>query len=180
MVKKRNELFDWVKAIIIALIIGFIIRAFIISPIIVDGPSMEPTLYDRDQMIVNKFNYHFNDPERFDIVIFHATEDKDYIKRVIGLPGEHVEIKDNELYINDVKKEEYFLQTANEPIITADFDLSSLPGEYDVIPENKVLVLGDNRNNSTDSRIIGLVNIEEIVGKASLVYWPFKRVQFAK
>lgn len=180
MVKKRNELFDWVKAIIIALIIGFIIRGFIISPIIVDGPSMEPTLYDRDQMIVNKFNYHFNDPKRFDIVIFHATEDKDYIKRVIGLPGEHVKIIDNELYINDVKKEEYFLNTEGEPIITADFDLKTLPGEYDSIPEDKVLVLGDNRNNSTDSRIIGLVDIDDIVGKASLIYWPFKRVQFAK
>ena len=179
MVKKRNELFDWVKAIIIALIVAFIIRAFIISPIIVDGPSMQPTLNDRDQMIVNKFNYHFNDPKRFDIVVFHATEEKDYIKRVIGLPGEHVEIKNNELYINSDKIEEYFMPK-EESFVTSDFKLESLPGEHDVIPENKVLVLGDNRNNSTDSRIIGLVDMDEIVGKASFVYWPFKRVQFVK
>ncbi len=180
MVKKRNELFDWVKAIIIALVIAFVVRAFIISPIIVDGPSMEPTLYDKDQMIVNKFNYHFNDPNRFDIVIFHATEEKDYIKRVIGLPGEHVEVKNNELYINKAEEEEYFLNSSKESIKTADFKLESLPGEYEEIPENQVLVLGDNRNNSTDSRIIGLVEMDEIVGKASFIYWPFERVQFVK
>src|SRR5699024_2638722 len=103
MEKKRNELFDWIKAIIIALIIAFLIRGFVVSPIIVDGPSMQPTLYDRDQMIVNKFTYHFSEPEEFDIVVFHATEEKDYIKRVIGLPGEHVEVKNNQLYINDIK-----------------------------------------------------------------------------
>ena len=180
MVKKQNELFDWIKAIIIALIIAFLIRGFIISPIIVDGPSMQPTLYDRDQMIVNKFTYHFSEPERFDIVVFHATEEKDYIKRVIGLPGEHVEVKNNQLYINDIKTDEYFLNNNKEEIETIDFTLESLPGNYDVIPENKVLVLGDNRGNSTDSRMIGLVDINEIVGKTSLVYWPFQRIQFVK
>jgi len=179
MEKKRNELFDWIKAIIIALIIAFLIRGFVVSPIIVDGPSMQPTLYDRDQMIVNKFTYHFSEPERFDIVVFHATEEKDYIKRVIGLPGEHVEVKNNQLYINDIKKNEYFLND-NEDIETIDFTLESLPGNYDVIPDNKVLVLGDNRENSTDSRMIGLVDIDEIVGKTSLVYWPFQRIQFVK
>lgn len=177
--KKRNELFDWIKAIIIALIIAFLIRGFVVSPIIVDGPSMQPTLYDRDQMIVNKFTYHFSEPERFDIVVFHATEEKDYIKRVIGLPGEHVEVKNNQLYINDIKTNEYFLND-NEDIETIDFTLESLPGNYDVIPDNKVLVLGDNRENSTDSRMIGLVDIDEIVGKTSLVYWPFQRIQFVK
>ncbi|HLQ84233.1 MAG TPA: signal peptidase I [Pseudogracilibacillus sp.] len=179
MEKKRNELFDWIKAIIIALIIAFLIRGFVVSPIIVDGPSMQPTLYDRDQMIVNKFTYHFSEPERFDIVVFHATEEKDYIKRVIGLPGEHVEVKNNQLYINDIKTNEYFLND-NEDIETIDFTLESLPGNYDVIPDNKVLVLGDNRENSTDSRMIGLVDIDEIVGKTSLVYWPFQRIQFVK
>lgn len=179
MPKKRNELFDWIKAIIIALIVAFIIRAFIISPIIVDGPSMQPTLNDRDQMIVNKFNYHFSDPNRFDIVIFHATEEKDYIKRVIGIPGDYVEVKEGELYINNEKAEEYFLPD-DEAFATTDFKLESLPGNYEVIPEGKVLVLGDNRSNSTDSRSIGLVDIDEIVGKASLVYWPFDRVQFVK
>ncbi|HLR60738.1 MAG TPA: signal peptidase I [Pseudogracilibacillus sp.] len=180
MVKKKSELFDWIKAIVIAVVIAFVVRAFIISPIIVDGPSMEPTLYDSDQMIVNKFNYLFNDPKRFDIVIFHATEEKDYIKRVIGLPGEHVEVKNNELYINNTKEDEYFLNSGEGPIETADFDLESLPGKYKEIPENKVLVLGDNRNNSTDSRIIGLIDIDEIVGKASFIYWPFERVRFVK
>ena len=185
MEKEKSELFGWIKSIVIALVIAFLIRAFVFSPIVVDGPSMQPTLYDRDQMIVNKFNYHFNEPKRFDIVVFHATEDKDYIKRVIGLPGEHVEMKDNTLFINQTEEKEYFLQPSNkndlkEPILTADFSLEDLPGNYSEIPEGLVLVLGDNRNNSTDSRVIGLVDIDEIVGKTSLIYWPFKRAQFVK
>lgn len=180
MVKKRNELFDWIKAILIALLIAFVVRAFITSPIIVDGPSMEPTLYDRDQMIVNKFNYHFNEPKRFDIVIFHATEEKDYIKRVIGLPGEHVEVEDDQLYIDGKEKDEYFLNSNDEEINTEDFTLESLPGKYKEIPEGKVFVLGDNRHNSTDSRVMGLIDIDQIVGKASFIYWPFDRMQFVK
>ncbi len=108
--RRTSDWFDWLKAFVIALILALIIRSFFFSPIIVDGPSMQPTLYDRDQMIVNKFIYHFKDPERFDIVIFHASEDKDFIKRVIGLPGEHVMVKDNVLYIDGEEVEQPFLE----------------------------------------------------------------------
>src|SRR5699024_6034067 len=153
---------------------------FITSPIIVDGPSMEPTLYDRDQMIVNKFNYHFNEPKRFDIGIFHATEEKDYNKRVIGLSGEHVEVKKDQLYIDGKEKDEYFLNSNDEEGNTEDFTLESLPGKYKEIPEGKVFVLGDNRHNSTDSRVMSLIDIDKIVGNASFIYWPFDRMQFVK
>ena len=88
--KERSEWFDWIKIIAVALLVALIVRKFFFSPIIVDGPSMQPTLNDQDKMIVNKFIYYMKDPERFDIVIFHANEEKDFIKRVIGLPGEHV------------------------------------------------------------------------------------------
>lgn len=178
MEKKSNELYDWLKAIIIAALIALAVRTFLFSPIIVDGPSMQPTLYDRDQMIVNKFIYKFKQPERFDIVIFHASESKDFIKRVIGLPGEHIKVIDNELYVNNEKMvEPFFEDFSPDSFYTNDFSLEMLPGNYDTIPDGHVLVLGDNRSNSTDSRSIGLIDTAEIVGKASVIYWPFKRIQ---
>lgn len=176
--RRTSDWFDWLKAFVIALILALIIRSFFFSPIIVDGPSMQPTLYDRDQMIVNKFIYHFKDPERFDIVIFHASEDKDFIKRVIGLPGEHVMVKDNVLYIDGEEVEQPFLE--GHDIVTNDFTLEMLPGGHEVIPEGYVLVLGDNRSNSTDSRSLGLVKIDQIVGKTNLIYWPLHRIQIVE
>src|SRR5699024_1739662 len=135
----------WIKLFVVALIFALIVRKFLFSPIIVDGPSMQPTLHDRDQMIVNKFIYHVSEPERFDIVIFHASDEKDFIKRVIGLPGEHVEVKDNQLYINHEKIDQDFLDPKEDnevvyPVVTNDFELELLPGGYDVIPENHILV----------------------------------------
>lgn len=183
--KESEEWTYWLKLFIIALLCALLVRKFLFSPIIVDGPSMQPTLLDRDQMIVNKFIYHIKQPDRFDIVIFHASENKDFIKRVIGLPGEHVMVKDNQLYINNKKINQTFLEphSYNQviyPIVTHDFTLEKLPGEYDVIPENHILVLGDNRSNSTDSRAIGLVSLDQVVGKTNLVYWPLERMHVVK
>ncbi|MFD2044083.1 signal peptidase I [Ornithinibacillus salinisoli] len=182
MAKRKSEWFDWVKALLIAFALAFIVRTFFFTPIIVDGPSMLPTLHDRDQMIVNKFKYRFNEPDRFDIVVFHANEQKDFIKRVIGLPGEHVAFKNNVLYINGEAVEENFYSKEQDPALpfpgpTNDFTLEELPGGHDVIPEGHVLVLGDNRNNSTDSRALGLISTEQIVGTTSIIYWPFDRMQ---
>jgi signal peptidase I len=176
--ERKNEWWDWLKALLIALGVAFIIRTFFFAAIVVDGPSMLPTLQNGDQMIVNKFTYHFQEPERFDIVVFHASSEKDFIKRVIGLPGEHVEVKDNVLYINGKEMSQPFLtdQQAYQ-IQTNDFTLEDLPGNHHQIPENYVLVLGDNRENSTDSRVIGLVSLDQIVGKTSLIYWPIDRIQ---
>lgn len=137
---------------------------------------MQPTLHDRDQMIVNKFLYNFNEPERFDIVVFHANDQKDFIKRVIALPGEHVAYKDNILYINGQPIEENFLH--DKDVWTYDFELEELTGNYNTVPEGYVFVLGDNRTNSTDSRILGPIPMDQIVGKASVIYWPFDRFEF--
>ncbi|RDW19468.1 signal peptidase I [Oceanobacillus arenosus] len=182
MSKKRNEWFDWIKALLIALGLALVIRMFLFTPIIVDGPSMEPTLHDRDQMIVNMFTYRFWEPERFDIIVFHANSEKDFIKRIIGLPGEHVEMKDDVLYINGEEVAEPFLQDqkeqlASNEVLTNDFTLENLPGEFEVIPDGYVLVLGDNRRNSTDSRIIGVIPMDQVVGKTELTYWPINRLQ---
>ncbi|SFB20292.1 signal peptidase I [Lentibacillus halodurans] len=182
MEKLKSEWFDWIKALLIAFGLFFVIRTFFFAPIVVDGPSMMPTLHDGDQMIVNKFLYQMKEPERFDIVVFHASDRKDFIKRVVGLPGEHVAVENDTLYIDGEKVEEPFLQEQKEKMssyqtMTGDFQLENLPGEYETIPENHVLVLGDNRKNSTDSRILGLVSMDQMVGKTSLIYWPFDRIQ---
>lgn len=178
---------DWVdllKALLIALILALIVRTFIFSAIIVDGPSMLPTLQDRDQMIVNRMTYRFKDVERFDIIVFHATYEKDFIKRVIGLPGEHVKVEKGILYINGEPVEEPFLEDDSESshssILTPDFTLEKLPGAYEEIPEDHYFVLGDNRYNSTDSRALGVIHEEQIVGKTSLIYWPIKRIKWMK
>ena len=107
--KKKNETWEWIKALLIAFGLAAIIRIFLFTPIVVDGESMMPTLENGDRMIVNKIGYTIGKPDRFDIVVFHAPEQKDYIKRVIGLPGDEVEYRDDVLYINGKPIEEPYL-----------------------------------------------------------------------
>ncbi|CQR47716.1 Signal peptidase I T [Paraliobacillus sp. PM-2] len=180
MAKKKSEWFDWLKALVIAVLLAFIVRTFLFAPIVVDGPSMYPNLHDGDHMIVNKLNYKISEPNRFDIVVFHATKQKDYIKRVIGLPGETVEIKNDTLYINGNAVAEPFLEQQKASLkknerYTMDFSMSDIPGDFKVIPEDHLLVLGDNRNNSTDSRMLGYISYNQLVGNASMIYWPLDR-----
>lgn len=180
MAERKSEWAEWLKALVIVFVLTFVIRTYIVSPIVVDGPSMLPTLHDRDQMIVNKLVYHIKEPERFDIVIFHASSESDFIKRVIGLPGEHIAMRNNNLYVDDEYVEENFLFDGNKRITgltTNNFELEELTGHHEVIPEGYVLVLGDNRNNSTDSRSIGLISIDDIVGRAKIIYWPLTRLE---
>jgi|SRR5690625_3020718 len=179
MDKEKREWISSLRFVIILVTIVIVVRTFFISPIIVEGPSMLPTLKDRDQMIINKFIYRVSEPKRFDIVVFHASEEEDFIKRVIGLPGEHVAIENGKLYINDQEIEEPFLHEYNSRNQRS-FRLEDLPGSYEKIPEGHVLVLGDNRNNSKDSRSFGLIKFEDIVGKASIIYWPPSRIQYVK
>jgi len=103
MKKRKSDLWEWLKIIVVAFILAGCIRYFLFTPIIVDGYSMMPTLENRDRMIVNRISYLIGEPKRFDIVVFHAPEKKDYIKRVIGLPGDHIEYKNDTLYINGKK-----------------------------------------------------------------------------
>lgn len=177
-----NEKREWLhslRLVIIIVTLGIALRTIFYSPIIVDGPSMLPTLEDHDQMIINKFIYRIKQPERFDIIVFHASEEEDFIKRVIGLPGEHIAIENGELFIDgEVIDEPYIDQTRKYE--QASFRLESLPGSYKEIPQGHILVLGDNRHNSKDSRSFGLIKIEDVVGKANFVYWPLQRIQNMK
>lgn len=166
----RRELFQWAKAFIIAISLVTVLRIFVFNPVIVDGASMNPTLNNGDCMIVNKIG----DVQRFDIIVFHATEDSDYIKRVIGLPGDKIEYKNDKLYINGKHyKEPYLAANTQEELgpVTGSFTLKDITG-VERVPEGEVFVLGDNRRNSTDSRHIGTIKMKDIVGKANLVFWP--------
>ena len=177
MGKGKRELFEWLKALAIAVIIAIIIRGFIFTNYVVDGQSMMPTLQDGNMLIVNKVDYDFTKPHRFDIVIFHATPTDDYVKRVIGLPGDTLEYKNDVLYINGQKVNEPYLKPYKSKMpadvpLTKDFNLKERTGLTHV-PDGKIFVMGDNRQNSVDSRVFGFVDMSKIVGKVNLRYWPF-------
>jgi signal peptidase I len=176
MPRKKNELWEWTKALMIALALAGIIRYLLFAPIVVDGDSMLPTLQDNNRMIVNKVVYSISDIERFDIVVFHATENKDYIKRVIALPGETIKYENDKLYINGELVEEPYLKQLRQE----NPERFTTYIEEMKVPEGQVFVLGDNRNHSRDSRHIGPISAEKIVGKANVVFWPFSEFRYIK
>lgn len=171
-----KKLFEWIIAILVAVAIVFVVRTFLFVGYAVDGESMEPTFHDGDRVFVNKVIKNFGAIHNGDVIVFHAQKDSDYIKRVIGIPGDTVEMVNNKLYINGTHVKEAYLKE-NES--TADFSTRTIKdSRSDVIPEGEYLVLGDNRNNSIDSREIGFVKEENIVGKVSLRYFPFDKFDF--
>ncbi|MEH7333452.1 signal peptidase I [Neobacillus drentensis] len=176
MVKKKNELWEWTKALLIAVILAALIRYFLFAPIVVDGLSMMPTLKDQDRMIVSKFSYDIGKPKRFDIIVFHAPEHKDYIKRVIGLPGDTIEYKDDVLYVNGKAYKEPYLdeykKQVNDGPLTSSFKLEETAVGRKTVPPGELFVMGDNRRFSKDSRHIGTIPMSKVIGKTSIVYWP--------
>jgi signal peptidase I len=183
MTKKKSETWEWLKAVMIAVLLAGGIRYFIFAPIIVDGLSMMPTLHDHDRMIVNKLSYKIGTPKRFDIIVFHAEEGKDYIKRVIGLPGDHIEYKNDTLYINGKAYKEPYLDQYKKQLIdgplTEPFTLEEITGKK-TVPKGYLFVMGDNRRFSKDSRHIGFIPMEKVVGKANIVYWPLSDARIIK
>ncbi|TMW70480.1 signal peptidase I [Alteribacter natronophilus] len=178
--KRKNwklELWSWTKTFAIVFIIAALVRGFMFTNYVVYGQSMMPTINDGERIIVNKIGYEIAEPNRFDLIIFHATEDTDYIKRVIGLPGDTLRYEEDTLYINDEPHDEEFLAQFREEqgggILTDDFTLEDITGELEV-PPGHIFVLGDNRQNSIDSRQIGFVPMEHIVGRANMAYWPLE------
>lgn len=179
-VKVKNGIWEWVKALLIAIIVAFIIRAFFFTPIVVDGSSMEPTLQDQNRMIVTKIG----EPNRFDIVVFHAPDGRDFIKRVIGLPGDRIEYKDDILYINGEPYEEPYLNEYKQKVmdgpLTDSFTLEETAVRSDLVPEGHIFVLGDNRRGSTDSRHIGAIPMEKVVGTTKIVYYPINEIKIIR
>ncbi|RAK19515.1 signal peptidase I [Anoxybacillus vitaminiphilus] len=181
--KIKNEGLKWGKSIFIGLLVVFFIRFFFVTNYVVEGESMMPTFQDGNMLIVNKLNNQIEELKRFDVIIFHANKNKDYIKRIIGLPGDTIEYKNDVLYINNKPVTEPYLKLYKSKLIdgklTGDFTLKELTGQK-TVPKGHVFVLGDNRLSSLDSRHFGFVKIEQVVGKVNLRYWPMNEfgVQF--
>ena len=152
------------------LILGgvILIRTFIVTPVIVSGDSMKPNLHNGDLLLERKIGYNSTNIKRFDIVVIKEGEEE-IIKRIIGLPGEHISYKNNKLYVNDKVLEENF-----DFRKTNDFNLEEICS-CNNIPEGKYLVLGDNRPISKDSRMIGLIDEKDILGKAVYRIWPISK-----
>lgn len=166
----KKELKSWGKSLLIALGIAFVIRSFLISPYIVEGASMEPTLHDQEKVIVNKLNFTGNF-DRGEIVIIKGKT-KNYVKRIIGLPGDRIEVKNDVLHVNGVICKEPYLSKNRE---IAKQMGSRLTGDYGpiTVPKNKYFVMGDNRLVSKDSRNgLGFIDKKRIVGKGELVFYP--------
>lgn len=166
--QKKNEILDFIKTIIIAIIVAFIITNFIIVNAVIPSGSMENTIMTKDRIVAFRLSYLFSKPERQDIVILdtpNPNEDKMYLKRIIGLPGETLNIIDGKIYINDNTI------PLDEPYIKEEM-LGSF-GPY-TIPEGHYFVMGDNRNNSIDSRYWQnpFVSEDKILGKAIFRYYP--------
>lgn len=163
------------NAVVIAGLV-MIINYFFFANVKVDGASMEPTLHDQDRLILNKMS----DIERFDIVVFPAPDNPDdkYIKRVIGVPGDKIEYREDDLYLNGEPIEESYLPDYSKMdslyYATGNFSLESLLGEEQV-PPGKYFVLGDNRMNSRDSREFGFIEEEAMMGKVVFRYWPLDK-----
>jgi len=166
--KMLRALRELLETVLPALLIALLINVFVGQATRVEGQSMEPNLHTDQRLVVEKMSYRFHGPQRFDVVVLQAPKQGDelLIKRVIGLPGETVDFQDGNVYING--------ELLDEPFVTSD----TRPGHDSsvTIPPLHVLVLGDNRNHSNDSRSFGPVPIENIVGRAWLSYWPPEEV----
>lgn len=167
----REFLIDSFKVIITVAAI-FFVMFYVFSITMVVGNSMNPTLENGEVLILDKIKYRFSDIKRGDIVSIQHGDSKFYIKRIIGLPGENIKIRNNILYINNVGYEEPYLA---EGLVYDDFELSTLG--YQTIPDGMYFVLGDNRIDSADSRSksFGLISKDEIVGKIDLRIWPLNK-----
>ena len=176
-----KEIYTWAKAIVFALIITFICREFIFSPMMVQGESMQPTFEDNDKIIVAKNSKI----ERFDMIVFHAKyRNENHIKRVIGLPGDIVEMKDDRLIINGKEYKENYLQRNKESIamsehLTEDFTLQNWADNAKV-PADSLFVLGDNRRRSSDGREYGFIKKDSVIGEVKIRIYPLKEIGIPK
>lgn len=158
----KQFLKDIFETLLLSALLFFVINA-VTARVRVDGFSMVPTFEGGEFVIVSKLSYKLGEPERGDILVFHQPRDpdEDYIKRVIGLPGETVRVNDGQVLIDGQVLEEAYINAA--PTYTGSW----------VVPEEMIFVLGDNRNNSSDSHSWGALSMNNVIGKAVFVYWPF-------
>lgn len=163
---------DVLQTVIMAIAIFMVVYLFLMRPHQVSGKSMVPNFEDGEYLLTEKVTYRFNEPQRGDVIVFSAppTRRQEYIKRIIAIPGDKIELRDDKIYLNDsILNEEYI-----------PFDFKTLAGEFlknnnsYIVPSNEYIVLGDNRENSKDSREFGPIKKSDIVGKAWVKYWPIE------
>jgi signal peptidase I len=143
---------------------------------------MQPNFETSERLIVNKIWYSIREPKRGEVIVFHAEEGKDYIKRVIGLPGDTIKVEGDHVFVNGKQIEEPYIQEAvdekkkNGEIynVGPDFPNDMVPDG--TVPEDSLFVMGDNRSNSRDGRDIGYVNYEKVIGRADVIFWPLNKI----
>jgi signal peptidase I len=182
--KKRIwfNMIEWVVVIVIALVIALLIRNFVFEPVLVNGPSMNNTLHTDERLILYKFGYLFSKPQKGDIVVIEINggrydylplpdkERVDYIKRVIAVAGDEIKIQNGNVYVNN--------KLLNEPYIVGKTYYSGNPNTkfVHVVAKDSIFVMGDNRENSRDSRILGDIELSRVRGKATFRFWPFNNI----
>jgi signal peptidase I len=167
--RQATRVLMWMRDLLISLAVSVFVIVFLYQPVKVEGTSMMPNLTDQERIFINKFVYRYVAVERGDVVVFKYPRDtsKSYIKRVIGLPGDRVEIDEGRVYVNG--------RLLEEDYVPAQYADERSYGEL-VVPEHSYFVLGDHRNLSNDSRDFGPVNEKYIYGKAVFVYWPVEKL----
>ena len=166
----KKELVEWIQSIAIAVVLAMVIRTFIFEPTLVEGPSMQPTLHSGERLLVMKIQYLFHKPERGDIIVCkYPNREGNYIKRVVALENEVVEISGGKVYINGEVLEEDYIK---EPPLA---DMEAVK-----VPPGSLFVMGDNRNNSMDSRdsTVGPILLSMVKGKANTVIWPIYNIHW--
>jgi len=190
--KKKSVIREYAEAIIIALVLALFIRTFVVQAFKIPSGSMIPTLLIGDHILVNKFSYGiknpftgeawvpFNTPERLDVVVFKYPENpaQDFIKRVIGVSGDRVEIKNKKVFVNGSE-----IQVKNAVNLDPNIYSGSIPPRDNygpvTVPPNSLFVMGDNRDNSHDSRFWGFVDLKAVKGKAFMLYWSWNKENFS-
>lgn len=186
MIFLKRDILEWIISIFVVFVLVAILNTFVITSYNVKGLSMYPTFDDNNKVLVSKISKTFNNLNSGDVIVFHENEKQDYIKRLIGKPGDTVLYKNDTLYINGKKIKEPYLEYNKKSKIgstlTEDFSSKELKGSQgqQKIPEGRYLVLGDNRQNSVDSRRqeVGLITDDQIVGKVVLRIWPLNDIRF--
>lgn len=159
--RRKREVYGWIFSLLAAVVIALALRLFVFEFIRVDGESMHPTLQDEEYVFMERVTYWFSEPQHGDIIICHYPDSTDtYVKRVIGVGGDTLRVTNGVLYINGEASFDYFSEPMNMEVAEI------------TIPEGCVYVMGDNRNNSTDSRIVGALPLDLVLGKALFVIWP--------
>lgn len=186
MSKPKSKLQEYTEAIILAIVIAFFIRTFVIQAYKIPSGSMKPTLLIGDHILVSKFNYGIHlplirstlipvgTPKRGDIVVFIYPEDrsKDFIKRLIGLPGDTIEIRDKKIFVNGLPWNDAYGVNVDNMVIPGSVQPRDNFGPV-TVPEGSLFVMGDNHDESYDSRFWGFVPMKDVLGKALIIYWSW-------